>query len=132
MLLPSPSPHSSLKKIFEKWRVGDTSKLTGKRLVEFEQDRKESNRRYDEAFNIVLSHTPDIELREFWQLFPEVEGGHRPRRAESCVHVAHARATRCAERGDAEIALVKLREAAERRTNHNAQAQQEARGDVCA
>ena len=73
----SPSPHSSLKKIFEKWRVCDTSKLTGKRLVEFEQDRKESNRRYDEAFNIVLSHTPDIELREFWQLFPEVEGGHR-------------------------------------------------------
>ena len=46
----------------------DTSKLVGERLAEFEQDRAESNRRYDHAFSVVLSHTSAIELEEFWRL----------------------------------------------------------------
>ena len=47
----------------------DTARLSGKRLAEFERDREESNRRYDHAFNVVLSHTSAIELKEFWRLF---------------------------------------------------------------
>ena len=38
-------------------RVVDTSTLRGERLDEFELDRRESNRRYDRAFQVVLSHT---------------------------------------------------------------------------
>ena len=47
----------------------DTAKLTGERLAEFDRDRKESNRRYDHAFQVVLSHTSAVELEEFWRLF---------------------------------------------------------------
>jgi hypothetical protein len=43
--------------------------LTGDRLVECDRDREESNRRYDEAFKVVLSHTSTLELHEFWKLF---------------------------------------------------------------
>ena len=46
----------------------DTSKLVGERLAEFEQDRAESNRRYDHAFSVVLSHTSALELQEFSKL----------------------------------------------------------------
>ena len=31
----------------------------------------ESNLRYDNAFDTVLSHTPAIEITEFWNLFGE-------------------------------------------------------------
>ena len=58
-----------LHQIFERWRVVDTAKLRGDRLAEFERDRVESNRRYDHAFAVVLSHTSAMELREFWKLF---------------------------------------------------------------
>ena len=47
----------------------DTAKLTGERLEEFETDKAESNRRYDHAFSVVLSHTSTMELQEFWRLF---------------------------------------------------------------
>ena len=47
----------------------DTAKLRGERLAEFERDRVESNRRYTHAFDVVLSHTPAVELLEFWKLF---------------------------------------------------------------
>ena len=57
----------------------DTAKLRGDRLAEFERDREESNRRYDHAFRVVLSHTSAVELEEFWQLFSsstdQLEGG---------------------------------------------------------
>eukprot|EP00935_MAST-01C_sp_MAST-1C-sp1_P002222 g2222.t1 len=55
--------------IFERWRVVDTAKLRGDRRAEFERDREESNRRYDHAFAVVLSHTSAVELEEFWRLF---------------------------------------------------------------
>ena len=55
--------------IFEKWRIVDTAGLTGERLAEYDRDRTESNRRYDEAFKVVLSHTSALELQEFWKLF---------------------------------------------------------------
>ena len=42
----------------------------GERLAEFEQDQSESNRRYDSAFEVVLSHTPAAQLRDFSRLFP--------------------------------------------------------------
>ena len=48
----------------------DTAKLTGERLGEFERDQEESNRRYDRAFEVVLSHTSVLELEEFWKLLP--------------------------------------------------------------
>ena len=54
--------------IFENWRVVDTAKLSGERLANFERDREESNRRYDHAFNVVLSHTSALELQEFSKL----------------------------------------------------------------
>ena len=47
----------------------DTSSLVGERLAEFERDRAESNRRYNHAFQVVLSHTSVVELDEFWRLF---------------------------------------------------------------
>ena len=47
----------------------DTTKLNGNRRAEFERDREESNRRYDHAFRVVLSHTSSYELKEFWRLF---------------------------------------------------------------
>eukprot|EP00935_MAST-01C_sp_MAST-1C-sp1_P000126 g126.t1 len=34
------------------------------------QDQSESNRRYDSAFEVVLSHTPAAQLRDFSRLFP--------------------------------------------------------------
>ena len=51
------------------WRVVDTEKLSGERRADFERDRRESNRRYDHAFQVVLSHTSSMELQEFWRLF---------------------------------------------------------------
>ena len=35
----------------------------------------ESNLRYDNAFDTVLSHTPAMEITEFWHLFGEEDGG---------------------------------------------------------
>jgi hypothetical protein len=35
----------------------------------------ESNLRYDNAFDTVLSHTPAMEIAEFWHLFGEEDGG---------------------------------------------------------
>ncbi len=55
--------------IFEKWRVVDTSTLPPAKHAEFEQDKKESNRRYDAAFGEVLSHTTEPELSAFWKAF---------------------------------------------------------------
>ena len=35
----------------------------------------ESNLRYNNAFDTVLSHTPAMEITEFWHLFGEEDGG---------------------------------------------------------
>ena len=63
-----PACLSLLAQIFEKWRVVDTARLSGERLAEFERDREESNRRYNYAFGVVLSHTSALELQEFSKL----------------------------------------------------------------
>ena len=55
--------------IFEKWRVVDTAALGGEAAAEFEADKAESNRRYDEAFDAVLTHTSEAELEAFWAPF---------------------------------------------------------------
>jgi hypothetical protein len=54
--------------IFEKWRIVDTAGLVGERLAEYDRDRTESNRRYNEAFKAVLSHTSALERQEFWKI----------------------------------------------------------------
>ena len=66
--------HLCERMTFDQWRVVDTTKLHGKRRDEFERDQAESNRRYDQAFSIVLAHTSPIELREFWRLFSSDSG----------------------------------------------------------
>jgi hypothetical protein len=55
--------------IFERWRTVDTRGLTEEREREYQADLKESNRRYRNAFDAVLSHTPKYELDEFWLFF---------------------------------------------------------------
>ena len=47
----------------------DCDNLEGERLAEYERDMQESNRRFDQAFRQVLSHTSQLELREFGKLF---------------------------------------------------------------
>lgn len=59
-------PELSNHEIFEKWRVVDTSDLEGERREEFQQDLQESKRRYDCAFESVLSHTSQV-VREIEQ-----------------------------------------------------------------
>ena len=54
----------------------DTARLSGERLAEFERDRHESNRRYDYAFSVVLSHTSALELQEFSKLVGLGDGSH--------------------------------------------------------
>jgi hypothetical protein len=53
--------------------VVDTTKLHGEQLNEFAAHQRESNRRYNEAFEVVLLHTPAAEMSEFWRLFGEDE-----------------------------------------------------------
>jgi hypothetical protein len=67
----SVCPDLSNHQIFEKWRATQTSQLQGKRQAEFEQDKAESNRRYDEAFQDVQAHTSETELGVFWGAFGE-------------------------------------------------------------
>ena len=65
----------------------NTARLSGERLDQFERDREESNRRYDYAFSVVLSHTSALELQEFSKLVglgavgvgKEVGEGSKPR-----------------------------------------------------
>jgi hypothetical protein len=45
--------------------------LDDRRKEEYRADMMESNLRYDNAFDTVLSHTPAIEITEFWHLFGE-------------------------------------------------------------
>ena len=54
--------------IFEKWRVVACDTLEGEQLAEYERDMQESNRRFDQAFRQVLSHTSALELQEFGKL----------------------------------------------------------------
>ena len=71
-------PHLSNHGVFEKWRVQDTSQLQGERKAEFEQDKAESNRRYDEAFQDTVAQTSKAELDAFWKAFgvnSKQEGG---------------------------------------------------------
>ena len=62
-------PYLSNHEIFEKWRVVDTSTLSSEKRAEFEEDKAESNRRYDAAFSTVLSRTSDAEMASFWEPF---------------------------------------------------------------
>ena len=62
-------PHLSNHEIFEKWRIVDTSTLSSEKRAEFEEDKAESNRRYDAAFSTVLSRTSDAEMASFWEPF---------------------------------------------------------------
>ena len=64
----------------------DTARLSGKRLAEFERDREESNRRYDHAFQVVLSHTSALELEEFWRLFATSSITLDPHDADTAFH----------------------------------------------
>jgi hypothetical protein len=48
--------------------------LDDRREEEYRADMMESNRRYDNAFDTVLSHTPAVEIAEFWHLFGEEHG----------------------------------------------------------
>ena len=57
------------EEIFEKWRVVDTAKVSPEKQEEFEEDKQESNRRYNAAFDQVLLHTTDAELNAFWAEF---------------------------------------------------------------
>jgi hypothetical protein len=58
--------------------VVKTSALAGGRRAEFERDKVESNRRYDMAFDLVLSHTTPAEQEAFWRPFGVgVEGDKR-------------------------------------------------------
>jgi hypothetical protein len=47
----------------------DTKSLEGNELQEYEEDLQESNRRYKQAYNTVLSHTSKVELESFWSSF---------------------------------------------------------------
>ena len=49
--------------------------MDARREEEYRADLVESNLRYDNAFDTVLSHTPAIEIVEFWHLFGEGDGG---------------------------------------------------------
>jgi hypothetical protein len=49
--------------------------LDDRREEEYRADMMESNLRYDNAFDTVLSHTPAMEIAEFWHLFGEEDGG---------------------------------------------------------
>jgi len=60
--------------IFEKWRVVDTKCLAPDRRVEYEQDMAESNRRYNAAYQTVLSHTSHQEQSVFWNAFCTQQG----------------------------------------------------------
>ena len=62
-------PYLSNHEIFEKWRIVDTSTLSSEKRAEFEEDKAESNRRYDAAFSTVLSRTSDAEMASFWEPF---------------------------------------------------------------
>jgi hypothetical protein len=72
-VLPDLSCHG----IFEKWRVVDTTQLDEKEQAEYEENKKESNRRYEVAYAEVLSHTSKTELQAFWDaLGGSSEGMH--------------------------------------------------------
>ena len=49
--------------------------MDDRREEEYRADMFESNLRYDNAFDTVLSHTPAMEITEFWHLFGEEDGG---------------------------------------------------------
>ena len=49
--------------------------MDDRREEEYRADMMESNLRYDNAFDTVLSHTPAMEITEFWHLFGEEDGG---------------------------------------------------------
>ena len=49
--------------------------MDDRREEEYRADMMESNLRYDNAFDTVLSHTPAMEIAEFWHLFGEEDGG---------------------------------------------------------
>ena len=50
----------------------DTATLSPEKQAEFEKDKRESNRRYDAAFDEVLSHTTEAEWSTFWAAFGEI------------------------------------------------------------
>jgi hypothetical protein len=61
--------------IFEKWRAVDHTALQGDKQAEYKRDKAESNRRYDTAFEVVLSRTSPVELSDFIALFNDQTNG---------------------------------------------------------
>jgi hypothetical protein len=47
----------------------NVKRLQPEQKLEYNQDVRESNRRYNRAFSTVLSHTTDTELEAFWKPF---------------------------------------------------------------
>jgi hypothetical protein len=73
-------PLLSCHEIFEKWRSIDVSKLSKEERIEYDQDIQESRRRYDCAFDAVLSKTSNAELESFWDAFGGAPKGAKEER----------------------------------------------------
>ena len=86
----------------------DTAKLRGERLAEFEREREESNRRYDQAFAVVLSHTSAVELEEFWHLFSTDVTSDQHDDAQNNDSVVRAWSKSAVGGGSAELGELKL------------------------
>jgi hypothetical protein len=62
-------PALSNHEIFEKWRVKDTTKLGLLELEEYEEDKRESSRRYYSAWYNTAARTTHSSFRAFWMPF---------------------------------------------------------------
>jgi hypothetical protein len=57
--------------IFEEWRNRELQQLSENEKVEYEADRRESNRRYDRAWEEVESRANAREVEAFWEPFKQ-------------------------------------------------------------
>jgi hypothetical protein len=57
--------------IFECWRNRELQKLSKEEKVEYEADKRESNRRYNQAWEKVESRANSREVEAFWEPFKE-------------------------------------------------------------
>jgi hypothetical protein len=63
-------PELSNHEIFEKWRVVDTSALTSEQLEEYDANRAESKRRYDDAYQArILVYVAFVSLMCFFTCY---------------------------------------------------------------
>jgi hypothetical protein len=61
--------HLSNHEIFEKWRAKDVTKLGMLEMEEYEQDKRESSRRYYSAWYNTAARTMHSSFRAFWKPF---------------------------------------------------------------